>query len=90
MASIALVRAAPPRAPEIVARVGDEEDPIEAIGRRGARLTLRQALEEELTETQGGHLRRRSLRSLRPSWRAGRGLPTGKVPAPASLRPIPP
>jgi hypothetical protein len=39
MASIALVRAAPPRAPEIVARVGDEEDPIEAIGRRGAWLT---------------------------------------------------
>jgi transposase-like protein len=34
---------------EIVAGVGEEDDPIEAIGRLGARLILQQALEEELT-----------------------------------------
>src|SRR2546425_8991351 len=38
---------------ELVAGVGDEEDPIEAIGRLGARLILQQALEEELTEFLG-------------------------------------
>ena len=47
-------RAAAPRAlSEIVAGAGDEEDPIEAIGRLGARLILQQALEEELTEFLG-------------------------------------
>jgi hypothetical protein len=35
---------------EIVAGAGDADDPIEAIGRLGARLILQQALEEELTE----------------------------------------
>ena len=38
---------------EIVAGVGEESDPIEAIGRLGARLILQQALEEELTEFLG-------------------------------------
>jgi transposase-like protein len=38
---------------EIVAGVGEEEDPIEAIGRLGARLILQQALEEELSEFLG-------------------------------------
>jgi putative transposase len=38
---------------EIVAGVGDEDDPIEAIGRLGARLILQQALEEELSEFLG-------------------------------------
>jgi putative transposase len=38
---------------EIVAGAGDEDDPIEAIGRLGARLILQQALEEELTEFLG-------------------------------------
>jgi hypothetical protein len=38
---------------EIVAGAGDEPDPIEAIGRLGARLILQQALEEELTEFLG-------------------------------------
>src|SRR6266702_1511070 len=38
---------------EIVAGVDDEDDPIEAIGRLGARLILQQALEEELTEFLG-------------------------------------
>jgi transposase-like protein len=38
---------------EIVAGVADEDDPIEAIGRLGARLILQQALEEELTEFLG-------------------------------------
>ena len=35
------------------AGVGQEQDPIEAIGRLGARLILQQALEEELTEFLG-------------------------------------
>jgi len=35
---------------DLVAGVGDEDDPIEVIGRLGARLILQQALEEELTE----------------------------------------
>jgi transposase-like protein len=34
---------------DVVAGAGEEEDPIEAIGRLGARLILQQALEEELT-----------------------------------------
>jgi transposase-like protein len=38
---------------EIVAGAGDEDDPIEAIGRFGARLIVQQALEEELTEYLG-------------------------------------
>lgn len=38
---------------EIVAGVGNEDDPIEAIGRLGARLILQQALEEELSEFLG-------------------------------------
>lgn len=38
---------------DLVAGVGDEEDPIEAIGRLGARLILQQALEEELSEFLG-------------------------------------
>src|SRR3989454_11417174 len=38
---------------EIVAGGADEDDPIEAIGRFGARLILQQALEEELTEFLG-------------------------------------
>ena len=38
---------------EMVAGVGEEEDPIEAIGRLGARLILQQALEEELSEFLG-------------------------------------
>ncbi len=38
---------------EIVAGAGDEHDPIEAIGRLGARLILQQALEEELSEFLG-------------------------------------
>jgi transposase-like protein len=38
---------------ELVAGVGEEDDPIEAIGRLGARLILQQALEEELSEFLG-------------------------------------
>jgi putative transposase len=38
---------------DLVACVGEEEDPIEAIGRVGARLILQQALEEELSEFLG-------------------------------------
>src|SRR5437899_12076258 len=38
---------------ELMAGVGEEEDPIEAIGRLGARLILQQALEEELSEFLG-------------------------------------
>jgi putative transposase len=38
---------------DLVAGVGGEDDPIEAIGRLGARLILQQALEEELSEFLG-------------------------------------
>ncbi len=38
---------------EIVAGAGDEPDPIEAIGRLGARLILQQALEDELSDFLG-------------------------------------
>src|SRR3970040_1952170 len=38
---------------DLVAGAGGEDDPIEAIGRFGARLILQQALEEELTEFLG-------------------------------------
>jgi putative transposase len=38
---------------EVIGGVGEEDDPIEAIGRLGARLILQQALEEELTEFLG-------------------------------------
>src|SRR6266702_8777987 len=51
----AIVRSERPRRElaEIVAGVGEEDDPIEAIGRLGARLILQQALEEELSEFLG-------------------------------------
>jgi hypothetical protein len=42
---------------EIVAGVAGEADPIEAIGRLGARLILQQELEEELTEFSAGSAR---------------------------------
>ena len=38
---------------DLVAGVGEEDDPVEAIGRLGARLILQQALEEELSEFLG-------------------------------------
>ena len=38
---------------DLVAGAGEEPDPIEAIGRLGARLILQQALEEELSEFLG-------------------------------------
>src|SRR6266498_5752929 len=38
---------------DVIAGVGEELDPIEAVGRLGARLILQQALEEELTEFLG-------------------------------------
>jgi hypothetical protein len=38
---------------ELIDGAGEEHDPIEAIGRFGARLILQQALEEELTEFLG-------------------------------------
>ena len=37
----------------LIAGAGDEDDPIEAIGRLGARLILQQALEQELSEFLG-------------------------------------
>jgi putative transposase len=45
---------------EAMAGVGDDRDPVETIGRLGARLILRQALEDEVTEFLG---RRRYERS---------------------------
>src|ERR1035437_6130463 len=38
---------------EVLAGVGGEEDPIETVGRRGARLILQQALEDEVSEFLG-------------------------------------
>ena len=38
---------------DVLQGVGEEHDPIEAVGRLGARLILQQALEEELTEFLG-------------------------------------
>ena len=38
---------------DLIAGVGEEDDPIEEIGRLGARLILQQALEEELSEFLG-------------------------------------
>jgi putative transposase len=38
---------------EVLAGVGGEQDPIEAVGRLGARLILQQALEDEVTEFLG-------------------------------------
>jgi transposase-like protein len=38
---------------EALAGVGQEQDPVETIGRLGARLILQQALEDEVTEFLG-------------------------------------
>ena len=38
---------------EVLAGVGEEHDPIETVGRLGARLILQQALEDEVTEFLG-------------------------------------
>ncbi len=38
---------------EVLDGVGGEEDPIETVGRLGARLILQQALEDEVTEFLG-------------------------------------
>jgi putative transposase len=38
---------------EALAGVGQEQDPVEMIGRRGARLILQQALEDEVSEFLG-------------------------------------
>ncbi len=48
---------------ETLAGVGQEQDPVEAIGRLGARLILQQALEDEVTEFLG---RRRYERDGKP------------------------
>ena len=38
---------------EVLAGVGEEQDPVEAVARLGARLILQQALEDEVTEFVG-------------------------------------
>jgi putative transposase len=38
---------------EVLAGVGQEQDPIEVVGRLGARLILQQALEDEVSEFLG-------------------------------------
>jgi hypothetical protein len=38
---------------EVLAGVGEEQDPIETVGRLGARLILQQALEDEVSEFLG-------------------------------------
>jgi putative transposase len=64
---------------DLVAGVGDEDDPIEAIGRLGARLILQQALEEELTEFLGRE--RYERRSEPVSYRNGYERVTVKTTA---------
>ena len=39
---------------EVLAGVGQQQDPVETIGRLGARLILQQALEDEVTESSAG------------------------------------
>jgi putative transposase len=58
---------------DVVAGVGGEDDPIEAIGRLGAWLILQQALEEELTEFLGRerYERRGGLVSYRDGYEPG-------------------
>jgi len=38
---------------DVLAGIGEEQDPIEAVARMGARLILQQALEDEVTEFVG-------------------------------------
>jgi putative transposase len=38
---------------EVLAGIGEDRDPVETIGRLGARLILQQALEDEVTEFLG-------------------------------------
>src|SRR4051812_29679847 len=38
---------------EVLAGVGEQDDPVEAVARLGARLILQQALEDEVTEVLG-------------------------------------
>ena len=64
---------------ELVAGVGDEDDPIEAIGRLGARLILQQALEEELSEFLGRE--RYERRGVPVSYRNGYERVTVKTTA---------
>jgi len=53
MASIAPSERLRRQLDEVIDGAGEEDDPIEVIGRLGARLILQQALEEELTEFLG-------------------------------------
>src|SRR6266550_23749 len=64
---------------DVVAGIGDEDDPIEAIGRLGARLILQQALEEELSEFLGRE--RYERRSEPVSYRNGYEWVTVKTTA---------
>lgn len=53
MASIAPSERLRRQLDEVIDGAGEEDDPIEAIGRLGARLVLQQALEDELSEFLG-------------------------------------
>jgi putative transposase len=53
MASIAPSERLRRQLEDVIGGVGEEHDPIEAIGRLAARLILQQALEDELTEFLG-------------------------------------
>ena len=59
---------------EVLAGVGQEQDPVETIGRLGARLILQQALEDEVTEFLGRRCQRPSVSpQLWPSFLPNRG-----------------
>ncbi len=55
---------------DVLAAIGEEQDPIEAVARLGARLILQQALEDEVTEFvgRGRYERRRRRGGDLPQW----------------------
>src|SRR6202167_1248322 len=53
---------------EVLAGVGGEQDPVEVVGRLGARLILQQALEDEVTEFLGRRRYQRANQRPRRGW----------------------
>jgi putative transposase len=50
---------------EVLAGVGEHDDPVEAVARLGARLIMQQALEDEVTEFLGRERYERASRAAR-------------------------
>src|SRR6266487_860518 len=81
MASVAASERLRRELEDVIGGAGEALDPIEAIGRLGARLILRQALEEELTDFLG---RERYRRQGCRAYARARGARVVFVPACAS------